>query len=177
MAPCWWAAAPLLSAQVSVQSPKCWRAKNICDPWTTGVWIETLPWAPHSFIPLSNTRSKDKYQIKEGYFSSSLLKDSCDSACSEILLSFVAAVEFILPIWMGSCFRSAQGRILLLLFIITGSQLCSDWLDRFENPWILIIFTSDVSLSFSPVFRSTITSIWVLSDALALRLQTIIVHF
>lgn len=130
----------------SRESQKRWRAENICSPWTTWVWIETLPRVPHSFIPLTNTRSGDKYQIKEGSFSSSPQKDSCASACSEILFSFVAAVEIILPIWMGSCYRSARGRILLLLFIITVSQLCSDWLDRFENPWILIILTSDVSL-------------------------------
>lgn len=118
------------SPAVSAQARKCWRAENMCGPWTTGVWMETLPWAPHSFIPLTNMRSGDKYQIKEVYFSSSLLKDSCNLACSEILLSFVAAVEIILPIWTGSCFRRARGRILLLLFLITGSSFAlTDWTD------------------------------------------------
>lgn len=152
------------------------KTESICGPWTSGVWIETLLWVPHSFIPLTNTQSRDKYQIKEVYFSSSLLKDSCESACSEILLSFVAAVEVILPIWMRSCFRR---RILLLLFIITGFQLCSDWLDRFENPWIWLslhrTFHCQFLLFLYSVFRSTIASIWVPSNKLALRLQTLII--
>lgn len=87
---CWWAAAPLAAAIISqgdwreaepclLSLRKRWRAENIRSPWTTWVWIETLPWVPRSFIPLTNTRSGDKYQIKVGSFSSSPLKDSCAS--------------------------------------------------------------------------------------------------
>lgn len=127
-APCWQAAAQLTHIVIShyfhkaAVSPKCWRAECVWLPWTTAVWIWTLPRMP-LFYSINKHAPETSIKLKKSTFPPLFWRIPAIPPAQR------SSCPLLLPLKLSSqseCEASSQvlgERILLLLFIIRLSAL------------------------------------------------------